>query len=104
MKFRTMLVAVFACAHILSQAAFAQDSWTSVAPLPGSRWLLAAATAGDGRVYAIAGNAGGPDFYGTTDTVFAYDPNSDVWQQVASLSAPRQNLAAATDLNRRIYA
>ena len=104
MKFRTLAMAALACAYILLQAAFAQDSWTTVAPLPDSRWLLAAATAGDGKIYAIAGNVGGPDFYGTTETVLAYDPSADTWQQVASLSSPRQNLAAAADLSGRIYA
>lgn len=104
MKFRSVQLGLFACAHILLQAAFAQDSWTNVAPLSESRWLLSAATASDNRIYAIGGNLGGPDFYGTTETVFAYDSSSDAWQQVASLSAPRQNLAAAADLYGRIYA
>lgn len=70
------------------------DSWTPVASLPEPKFLLAAAAAGDGRIYAIGGTSDdGPP---VNPRVFAYDPASDSWTQVASLSGPRRNMASAT--------
>ncbi len=77
------------------------DNWALVAPLPEAKSLLAAATGGDGRIYAIGGTSDdGPP---VNPRVYAYDPNLDSWTQVASLSSSRRNLAAATDLNGIIY-
>jgi len=76
-------------------------TWTTVAPLPESKSLLAGAAGGDGRIYAIGGTSDdGPP---VNPRVYAYDPNLDSWTQVASLSSPRRNMAAATDLNGLIY-
>ncbi len=77
------------------------DNWALVAPLPEAKSLLAAATGGDGRIYAIGGTSDdGPP---VNPRVYAYDPNLDSWTQVASLSSSRRNMAAATDLNGIIY-
>jgi YVTN family beta-propeller protein len=81
------------------------DTWTVVAPMPTPRSELAAATAvgADGRskIYALGGrNAEGS----VLSTVEAYDPDTDTWTTVASMSTPRTRLAAATGLDGRIYA
>ncbi len=74
-----------------------EGSWMLVAPLPEPKVLLAAAAAGDGRIYAIGGTSDdGPP---VNPRVFAYDPASDSWTQpgeVAPLSGPRRNMASAT--------
>jgi N-acetylneuraminic acid mutarotase len=80
-------------------------AWTVTAPMPTPRARLAAATAvgadGRSRIYAIGGQNDGNT---ALSTVEAYDPQSDSWTPVASMSTPRAQLAAATGPDGRIYA
>ena len=76
------------------------NSWTQVASLPTAHFGLAAATGGDGRIYAI----GGVGNAGSSNEVDAYDPVTNSWTQVASLPTARFGLAAATGGDGRIYA
>jgi YVTN family beta-propeller protein len=80
-------------------------TWLVRAPMPTSRAHLAAATAvgadGRSRIYAIGGHNAENI---ALRTVEAYDPTTDTWTTVASMSSPRALLAAATGPDGRIYA
>ncbi len=78
-------------------------SWMPIAPMPEPKELLGVAVGGDGRIYAMGGTSNdGPP---VNARVYAYDPSSDTWTQVASLAGgSRRNFATATDLNGLIYA
>jgi N-acetylneuraminic acid mutarotase len=92
------------CMLLLASVPLSADAWTIVAPLPDATWRpSAAASGGDGLVYAIGGlNGSGPP---STSQVFVYDPGSNAWSAAPPLAAgPRRNLAAATDYQGRIYA
>ena len=94
------------CAGLVVASLFSPaipDSWNNVASMPAPKWEPAAATGGDGLVYAIGGmdNSGPP----STNAVFGFDPASDTWSVAPPLPAgPRRNLAATTDFAGRIYA
>jgi N-acetylneuraminic acid mutarotase len=77
--------------------------WSSAPSLPSPRYRLAAATGGDGRIYAIGGSDPGGEgaFLGS---VLALTPSADQWVSVAAMSVRRQLLAATTDTDGRIYA
>ena len=53
-----------------------------------------------GIVYLI----GGDDGTGPVNTVFAYDPTTNTWSQVAGMSSPREGHGAATLADGRILA
>src|SRR5438552_4032262 len=75
--------------------------WTTVAPMPTGRIALAAATAPNGRIYAM----GGARFpINSLKTVEAYDPFTNAWTTVAPMPTGRSGLAAATGVDGRIYA
>jgi hypothetical protein len=77
--------------------------WKRLADLPTARFDLAAVAGSDGRIYAIGGSVGStPD--SILRTVDAYDPATNSWSAVPSLSAPRTGLAAAVGADGRIYA
>jgi len=50
----------------------AGPGWQDIAPLPAARTNFAAATGGDGRIYAIGGDSN----HGPLSTVEAYSPNA----------------------------
>jgi hypothetical protein len=68
--------------------------------MPTARYLLAAATGCDGRIYAIGGYNGSI----ILNTVEAYDPATNAWTTVAPMPTARWLLAAATGSDGRIYA
>lgn len=78
-------------------------TWATLASMPTPRLALAAVTGLDGRIYAI----GGIDFTGSSSdvlaTVEAYDPASNTWATVASMPAPRAEMAAVLGADGRIY-
>ncbi len=80
-------------------AAQSPGTWSTVAPMPTARWLLATATGQDGRIYAIGGYNGGP-----LNTVEAYSPTTNTWTTVAPMPTARYRLAAARGPDGRIYA
>ena len=66
------------------------DGWTKAAPLPeASNHLNGAAL--DGKVYAIAGQAGHDKTSVMKTGVFAWDPATDTWSSVAALPSPRSH-------------
>ena len=77
------------------------NAWTTVAPMPTARYVLAAATGPDGRIYAIGGY-NSPT--GQLNTVEAYTPATNSWATMAPMPTARFGLAAATGPDGRIYA
>lgn len=82
----------------------ASDTWQKKAPMLAPRYEMGAATGGDGKIYAIGGLAGTPDNATIVNAVEAYDPATNVWATVASMSIPRYALAAVAASNGKIYA
>jgi hypothetical protein len=77
------------------------NSWSSMAPMPTARELLAAATV-NGKIYAIGGQSGsGSSSY--LNTVEVYDPSANTWSTGAPMPTARSGLAAAAG-NGVIYA
>jgi N-acetylneuraminic acid mutarotase len=75
-------------------------TWRPGPTLPRGGSRLAAATGGDGRIYAI----GGINSAGFTDFAYALTPGDDQWVAVAPMPTARQLLGAATGRDGRIYA
>jgi N-acetylneuraminic acid mutarotase len=69
----------------------ATNTWAAVASMPTARTFLAAAAAGDGRIYAMGGTTG----LGAMATVEAFDPIAGTWATVPVLPQPAVNFAAA---------
>jgi N-acetylneuraminic acid mutarotase len=83
------------------------NSWTTLAPMANKRYGFAAAVGSDGRIYAIGGSYQGqtsPFSDGISKTVEAYDPNTNQWKPVASLSTSRYRGAAVATANGHLYA
>lgn len=76
------------------------QSWSIAAPISVPRYVLAAATGPDGRVYALPGAS----VSGTINVVEAYTPSANMWNTVASLNTARQAEAAVTSSDGRIFA
>lgn len=75
------------------------STWSMAAPLPGPVRDHVAAAVAAGRVYVIAG---GPIGQPPTDEVWAYNPQTNTWEQRASLPIAVWSPSAAT-LNDAIY-
>ncbi len=97
---RKSTVLVCSLVSCLAATPVAADSWTQVAPLPDPKWELGAATAGDGRIYAIGG---ANEFMPQVATVYAYDVAADQWTQVVSMSEVRRHFGTAAGLDGLIY-
>jgi N-acetylneuraminic acid mutarotase len=76
------------------------NSWSIAAPISVPRYVLAAATGPDGRVYALPGGS----VSGTINVVEAYSASTNAWTTVASLNTARQAEAAVTTSDGRIFA
>jgi N-acetylneuraminic acid mutarotase len=72
----------------------AADRWRDRAPLPHGM-SHAAAVGFDGKLYVIGGFSGGGVHVGALNLVFAYDPATDSWRQLAPLSSPRGSVGVA---------
>ena len=86
------------------------NTWTEVADLPpinygGTDWAgrvdLTAAAGNNGTIYAIGGLVNG---VGVTNSVEAYNPNTNTWTQVSYLPTPCMDLTATTGADGTIYA
>src|ERR1017187_9268505 len=84
----------------------AHNTWQTLAPLPHARYGAAAVTGPQGKIYAIGGDFGG-DSGGngevTLQSVEAYSPTKNSWQELAPLNDPRYFAAAAVGSNGLIY-
>jgi N-acetylneuraminic acid mutarotase len=76
------------------------NSWSIAAPISVPRYVLAAATGPDGRVYALPGAS----VSGTINVTEAYTPSTNSWSTVASPNTARQAEAAVTSSDGRIFA
>jgi N-acetylneuraminic acid mutarotase len=85
--------------YTLSNAFRVGDQWTSMAPMPTARFLLAAATV-NGKIYAIGGADGSINYL---NTVEVFDPASNNWSAAPAMPTARAGLAAVA-LNGKIYA
>ncbi len=89
-------------------AAFDPQSskWSFVAPLQTPRNRSTAVTAGDGRVYAIAGQqplTPCSSAVNALSSVEAYTPSTNTWTFVAPMLVARQLAAATVGIDGRIY-
>ena len=66
----------------------ATGEWRGVADLPETRAGVGVCTT-RGKVYAVGGSVGRDDRHRVVDTLFEYDPQTDVWAERAPLLAPR---------------
>jgi len=71
--------------------------------MPTPRMYIGLACAPDGRVFAIGGQAAGPNGRGASASVEIYDPSKDAWTTAASMPAAGAS-AAAVGYDGRIYA
>ncbi|MCA1656948.1 MAG: hypothetical protein LC713_04450, partial [Actinobacteria bacterium] len=67
-------------------------AWQSLPEMSVERFALGAATAVDGRIFAIGGGDANCD---ANNTVEAYDPAAGKWGIAAPMATPRSNLAVA---------
>ena len=81
----------------------ATDRWTTKAPLPVGLHHVGIGATG-GRLYVIGGyRQSGLRVWHPVATLYAYDPNRDVWAELAPMPTPRGALAVA-ELEGRLYA
>ena len=74
----------------------AEDSWTTLEPMPTpGAWIGAAVV--NGKIYAIGGNGG----YGSS-SVYEYNPITDTWTTKTSMPTPRINFGTAV-IENKIY-
>jgi len=109
MKTRLLILAVLSLSFTLAatwivsareaNSPQAQDTWATRASMPTARFGLGAATANNGKLYAIGGYNGG---WLTTNE--EYDPATDTWATRASMPTPRESLGVAAASNGKLYA
>lgn len=78
------------------------DTWTTKASMPTARNGLAVAVANN-KIYAIGGATDFNPWTNILSVVEEYDPSTDAWRTVQSMSIPRFVLSAAA-INGKIYA
>lgn len=80
------------------------DQWQTVASMPTGRASLAATTALDGRIFALGGSKVDDNGHWTPlKTAEVYDPKTNAWQALSTMSVARSSLAAATAADGRIF-
>lgn len=79
-------------------------AWATVAPMPTARERLAATTGPDGRIYALGGETSDRTGSHVLSTVEAYAPETNTWAELAPMPTARDELAAVTGPDGRIYA
>jgi N-acetylneuraminic acid mutarotase len=77
-----------AAAMLLEAFDPASNTWTSKASLPDGRYQGNGAGAIAGRMYVAGGWSTSGPFVTTTNSVFVYDPNTDVWSSRANMPTP----------------
>ncbi len=85
----------------------ATDTWTR-AGLPTAQAELGAATASNGKIYAVGGLKFDPCYIGcgykTLAAVDEYDPATDAWRTRADMPTARRGLGVAAASNGKLYA
>lgn len=82
---------------------FNTNSWASVQPMPRIRAWHTSAVDSAGRIYAIAGGNGTGGASSILNHVDRYNPITNVWESVASLSVTRYHHSSAVDKYGRVY-
>jgi N-acetylneuraminic acid mutarotase len=77
------------------------DNWTSKASMPTSRYHFATAVYDD-KIYCIGGLTVENETISETGINEVYDPETDTWEQKASMPTPRMRLDASV-VNGKIY-
>ncbi len=80
---------------LLPLVSAAEDSWTSMEPLPTARAGIGVAVV-DGKIYAIGGHTWSK--YHNTNEV--YDPATNTWTNKTSMPTPRSNFGIAVFENK----
>ncbi|MGH7138851.1 MAG: Kelch repeat-containing protein, partial [Pirellulales bacterium] len=78
----------------------ASGIWAAAAPMPQARYLEAAVTGADGRIYTLGGY---DQSFNLASVVMGYDPASDAWTTPTSLPATTSDFAVAAGKDGRIY-
>lgn len=69
--------------------------WETRASIPTGRGGIAGAVGSDGRVYIFGGEGNPNDPSGVWPQVEAYDPMTDMWEQLDDMPDPRHGMGAA---------
>jgi N-acetylneuraminic acid mutarotase len=80
------------------------NTWLKLAAMPTGRNSLAAVTGPDHLIYAIGGKNNPGEGSRSLSIVEAYDPATNTWADVATMSYRRRGLAAVLGPDDRIYA
>ncbi len=102
MRLAALLVAAASLALFPSGSSQAQstgDTWATKASMPTARYLLGAAAASSGKLYAIGGLGNG-----ILATVEEYDPATNTWATKAPMPSHRAGLGVAMAANGKLYA
>lgn len=98
----TVQTSPYVCSAAVEEYDPATDTWSTKTSMPTARCFLGAATALNGKIYAVGGFAdSGPS---PLATVEEYDPVADVWTTKTSMPTARGRLALVTASNGRLYA
>ena len=95
------------CVALAAPREARHGTWSEVAPTTAPRYFLAATTGCDGRIYVLGGLGppnGDPGGVANTALVEAFDPAAHGWTVIAPMPTPRDDLAAATGPDGRIFA
>ena len=84
---------------ITGKSTSSPGGWQPAAAMSTARYLFAAATGGDGRIYAF----GGYGSSGLLASAEAYDPATNVWNPIAGMPQARIYFAAAAGGDGRLY-
>ncbi len=80
----------------------ANNSWSTVAPMPTARHNCSAVTVSNGRIFVIGGDTGGGGE--NVAIVEIYDPATNSWSTGPSMPNTKSGFGAALGLDGRIYA
>jgi hypothetical protein len=93
-----LILSLLLPAFSLPLVSAAEDSWTTLEPMPTARAGLGVAVV-DGEIYAIGGFVGTNTVLGTNEM---YDPETDTWTTKTSMPTPRAYFAIAV-YQHKIY-
>jgi N-acetylneuraminic acid mutarotase len=80
----------------------ATDTWERKADMPTERMFFSTSVVG-GKIYAIGGSKGTINGFVAFNTVEAYDPATDTWEQRTSIPTARTMFSTSV-VNGKVYA